>query len=223
MAARTREGTRVTPDQVPPAGDELDGEVQPLAAAGMAPGLPLAASGLPSAELFATLPPPNPAVRAETDRLTRLALAAAAAKDYPAAVPLLQRALALNPNSSAAHYNLGVMLRQAKRTAEAEVHYRQAIALSANCVPAYMNLAELLSERNQFSEALACYGKVIGVEPGNVAAYNNAGLILRRTGQFAAAAAALARAVALAPADPRARFNYAMVVDTAASRAEAVE
>jgi len=192
-------------------------------AVGVAPGLELPGQGAALADILAGLPPPDAAIRAEIERLNRLALADASAGDYAAAIPLLQRSLSLNPDSALAHYNLGVTLALARRAAEAEVHYRKAIALNPKWVPAWMNLAALLSQRAEFDAAIACYDKVAALEPGNIAALNNAALLLRRTGQFEAARARLTEALALAPADPRMRFNQAILEDNAASRREAIE
>src|SRR5258707_7023830 len=199
------------------------GEDQAPIAVGVVPGLALPEERGVLADILAGLPPPGVAIRTETERLNRLALASVSAKEYAAALPLLQRALSLDPDSAAAHYNLGVALALAKRIAEAEAHYRKAIALNPKWGRPWMGLAALLSERTKLGEAIACYDKVTALEPGSVAALSNAALLLRRTGQFEAARARFARALTLAPADPRMRFNHAILEDNAASHRLAIE
>ncbi|MBV9747637.1 MAG: tetratricopeptide repeat protein [Acetobacteraceae bacterium] len=165
----------------------------------------------------------QPRVRQKIGRLNALAIAKASEKDFLGAIELLRQVLNLNPDSPAAHGNLGVALWQAERLADAEIHCRRAIALKQDYVPSYMVLASVLQQRRAFSEALACYNRVVSLQPDNAAAHNNAGLVLRRLGDFAQAETAFARAADLLPDDPRVRFNQLMMRRDDASLPQAIE
>jgi tetratricopeptide (TPR) repeat protein/ribosomal protein S18 acetylase RimI-like enzyme len=192
-------------------------------AVGALPGLSLASGIEPSPQPFAAEPSPDPAAGAEVGRLNRLACAAAAAGNYPAAIALFEQVVALAPKLWAAHFNLAISYLAAKRNDAGERHLRRTLALNPRCLPAWMRLAGVLSEQGRSQHALACYDKAIELQPDNVVALSNAGLLLRRMGQFAAAKIMLARAFELAPDDPRTKFNVVILDDTMAGRREAIE
>src|SRR5258708_24086663 len=106
------------------------GEDQAPVAVGVVPGLALPEERGVLADILAGLPPPGVAIRTETERLNRLALASVSAKEYAAALPLLQRALSLDPDSAVAPYNLRRTFPRAKPKAEAAGHYPKRNALN---------------------------------------------------------------------------------------------
>jgi Flp pilus assembly protein TadD len=213
-------GSGVVTASQPPADEPLADEGAP--ALGVVTGLPLTAQAEPAARFSVPEGPGHPASCSEVERLNRQACAAAAAKDYAGAIRGFQEAVALQPASWMLHYNLAAACLSASRYGDAEANLRQALALNRQCAPAWMQLAPMLSQQGRCRDALAAYDRVVELEPNNVAALNNAGLMLRQLGQFNAAKVTFARAVALAPDNPRTRFNHAILVDTAASRREAL-
>jgi tetratricopeptide (TPR) repeat protein len=186
---------------------------EPAPLAGAAPGLalPAAVAEIASMDGRAAFRPPAAPSRDEVGRLLAAALARFSAKDYPTAIDLLARVVNLDQDSFAAHGNYAIVLRQAKRVAEAEAHCRRAIKLNRSYVPGYRLLAELLTERRDVAAALAAYERLTALEPNDVAAHNNAGLLLRKVGRLDEAQAAFARAGALKPDEPRIQFNLLMM------------
>ncbi|MBK8726285.1 MAG: tetratricopeptide repeat protein [Holophagaceae bacterium] len=71
-----------------------------------------------------------------------------------AAVPLIEKAIALYPEGAAFHVNLGNALRRSARWPEADAAYRRALALDPKLVDASVNLASLLNDQGRFAEAV---------------------------------------------------------------------
>jgi tetratricopeptide (TPR) repeat protein len=198
---------------------EADASVErdPTPLGGGAPGFALPA---PASEIVAIDGPSEPAAsvstpasvrRARVRSLTAAALTKLAARDVAGALDLLAEIVNLDPESFVAHGNYAIVLRQAKRAAEAEAHARRAAALKPDFVQNHKILAELLTDRRDIDGALAAYDRIIALEPDNAAAHNNAGLLLRKIRRPDEAHAAFERAYALRPDQPQIRFNLTMM------------
>jgi tetratricopeptide (TPR) repeat protein/serine/threonine protein kinase len=112
-------------------------------------------------------------------------------------------ALALRPNASAAHVNLGKALKEKGQLDEAITAYRKAIGLDPKHVVAHNNLGIALSAKGQVDAAIAEYRTAIELEPKYALAHNNLGNALRAKGQLHAAITAYRTAIDLDP-----RFAY---------------
>lgn len=199
-------------------------ERDPAPLSGSAPGFKLPT---PAAEIVAVEPPAQPATpmsarRAQLRSLNAAGLARLAAKDLAGAADLLAEVVNLEPESFAAHGNYSIVLRQAKRMAEAEAHARRAVALKPDYIQGYKLLAELLTDRRDVDGALAAYERIIALEPDNISAHNNAGLLLRKMRRWDEAHTAFQRAFALNPDEPRIRFNLTMMQHDDAALDEAI-
>ncbi|MBV9509619.1 MAG: sulfotransferase [Caulobacteraceae bacterium] len=73
------------------------------------------------------------------------------------AVDCFERAIGLNPNFAAAHYNLAAALERQGRIPAAIAALRRAIALKPNLGAAYSRLGNLLQTRGDQAEAMACF------------------------------------------------------------------
>ncbi len=73
-----------------------------------------------------------------SEALNSLALLCRKAKDYPAAVDLLQRAIAARPGYTAAHFNLGVTYSDMGRYAEAAAAFRNALGTQDDTTYLYL-------------------------------------------------------------------------------------
>jgi tetratricopeptide (TPR) repeat protein len=183
-------------------------EPAPLAAAAPGFALPAPAAEIVATEAFAS---PVSAVRAEVNKLNKLALERYFARDYSAALELMARIVNLDPDLFIGHGNYAIVLRHAKRPAEAEAHCRYALSLNPDYAQGYKLLAELLTGRRDIRGAIAAYQRLTAIEPNNVAAHNNAGLLLRKLGRLEESLAEFSRANELEPNDPRVRFNLLML------------
>jgi tetratricopeptide (TPR) repeat protein len=76
------------------------------------------------------------------------------------------RSIALNPDESIPHYNLGIILVEFGRLEDASAEYRRAIALGRPASVAYhLGLAAVLAELRQGQSAAAEYRRAIGLNP----------------------------------------------------------
>jgi tetratricopeptide (TPR) repeat protein/tRNA A-37 threonylcarbamoyl transferase component Bud32 len=108
-------------------------------------------------------------------------------------------ALALRPESSAAHINLGDVLQRQGKVEEAIACYHRAIAIDPTLAAAHMNLGNALCRQGKVQEGFACYHKAINLEPKYALAHYNLGEALRNQGKVEEAIACYHKAIALDP------------------------
>jgi tetratricopeptide (TPR) repeat protein len=116
-----------------------------------------------------------------------------------AAEQLLEQAVAKNPHSPVAYYDLGVAYQRQGNTRQAARNYLHAIAVDRNYVPALFNQAEIFSKRNA-PLAIFYYRRIIHLKPDSPTAYLNLGLLEAATKALHRQAVAdLTKAVKLDP------------------------
>jgi tetratricopeptide (TPR) repeat protein len=92
-----------------------------------------------------------------------------------------ERALAVDPNHSDAHVNLGRLLHEQGATAAAEQHYRAAAQANPEHDTAAFNLGVALEDLGRIDDARAAYATAIALDPDNADAhYNLAGIYEQR-------------------------------------------
>ena len=137
---------------------------------------------------------------AHADSLHMLGLIAYRAGRQDVAADMIQRAIALNCNSSAAAYsNLGGALRAQGRLDDAILAFRQAIALKRDFPEAHHNLGNSLRDKGDLESAIAAYREAIALKPLFPSAYNNLGIALKEKGMVEDAIAAYRQALSLKP------------------------
>jgi tetratricopeptide (TPR) repeat protein len=107
--------------------------------------------------------------------------------DAHAAVPTLQKAVALLPGRAQAQYHLGNALLAAGRPQEAEHCFRAAIGIEPNHVDALNNLGNALMAAKRHAEAAACFQSVLTARPGFPPALFNLGSVFMARDQPEAA------------------------------------
>nr|XP_006633670.1 PREDICTED: transmembrane and TPR repeat-containing protein 2 isoform X1 [Lepisosteus oculatus] len=90
----------------------------------------------------------------------------------------------INVNPAKAWGNLGNVLKNQGKMAEAEKAYRNALYYRRNMADMLYNLGLLLQENNKFSEALYYYKMAISSRPTLASAYLNTGIILMNQGKL---------------------------------------
>ncbi|MBI5689681.1 MAG: tetratricopeptide repeat protein [Verrucomicrobia bacterium] len=120
--------------------------------------------------------------------------------------------LARNPDAWMAHNNLGNVLRESGRFAEAVPHFEAAMRLRPDMPKAPYNLANCLRDLKRPAEAIALYQQAIRNDPGHADAHNNLGRSLRELGRASEALAPGLEAVRLDPASEDARNNLGMTL-----------
>jgi Tfp pilus assembly protein PilF len=122
---------------------------------------------------------------------------------------LMRASIAANATIPDFHNNLGLLLRDARRTAEAIECYRRALEADPVWFEAYNNLGLALEDAGRFEEALGAYGAAIGGQGQFAAARQNLARLLVTLGRYAEGWQEyrwrlLAQGVTRAPPDPSA-------------------
>jgi tetratricopeptide (TPR) repeat protein len=129
------------------------------------------------------------------------------------AVGYYRAALALRPDSSVAHNNLGVALHGNGKVEEAIACYHRAIAADPKAAHAHNNLGLALQDKGELGGAMACYRKAIAVDPRHAPAHYNLGVALDGTGQVEEAIACYRRAIAADPKCAQAHHNLGLLLE----------
>jgi tetratricopeptide (TPR) repeat protein len=115
------------------------------------------------------------------------------------AIDLLKRAISLNGNVAAYHYNLGNAQRDLSDFDAAIASYRRALGLSPDYPEAHNNLGLLLFAARKFDEAAECFQRALRLKPAFPEAFNNLGNALWKQGRADEALDSYQRALALHP------------------------
>jgi tetratricopeptide (TPR) repeat protein len=116
------------------------------------------------------------------------------------AASLYSRAIAEDPTSAIALYDLGDLDQiTLHKSGAAEADYRRALVIDPRFVDARFNLA-ILETASHPESAIAAYETIIGFDATDAGAYLNLGYLLRGVGKSAASVAAFHKAVTLDPA-----------------------
>ncbi len=95
------------------------------------------------------------------------------------AAEYISKAIAINPNISFYHNNLGNVYQNLHDAGEAMKSFREAIHLKHDNVEAHNNLGNALRHLGRKEEALGYYRKAIEIEPDYAAAHNNLANLLK--------------------------------------------
>lgn len=127
-----------------------------------------------------------------------------------------------NPDCWMAHHNLGVVLVNNGRAAEALPHYQRALALRANYVECYTNLGYALNQLGQIDAARTALTEALRLNPDYAEAHNNFGNVCLARQQTALALHHFAEAVRLQPSYLYAHLNLGLTLARVGRVAEAV-
>ena len=105
----------------------------------------------------------------------------------------------MNPDFAAAHNNLGVVLRDQGRLAEAAACCRRAVELMPGSAAVHNNLGNALKDLGKLDEAVACYRRALDLKPDYVEGHNNLGVVFKEQGKLDEAVACCRRALELNP------------------------
>ena len=89
------------------------------------------------------------------------------------AIAHFRRSLALQPQSAAAHYNLGTALTVARRLDEAAGEYGEALRIDPVYANAHNNLGNVLLAQRKYHEAIREFAEVVRLQPESAAAKQN--------------------------------------------------
>ena len=140
-------------------------------------------------------------------------LAAALERDgrLAEAAACYERALALDPGLSRAHFQLGNLFIQQKNIDEAIGCYRRALALTPDYGGAHNNLANALSEQGKLNEAISHYRQAVALKADSPDVHYNLGNALVRQGRLDEGARHYIQALALRPRFAAAQYSLATI------------
>lgn len=122
----------------------------------------------------------------------------------------LKRALLVDPNSAAAHSDMGSMLLDADRLPEALAACDKAIALDPTLLTAHHNRGQVLLRLERYDEAVRSFDDSIALNPDHADGWNDRGTALQRLGRNDEALDSYAKAIAIDPLHDIAFMNRAV-------------
>jgi tetratricopeptide (TPR) repeat protein len=140
---------------------------------------------------------------------TYLALALLGARQPGRALQLLQRAAQRRPPFPPAFFELGKLLRQERRLAEAEAVLRRGMEAAPGVAEFPLALGNVLLERGNMEGAKQTFAAALAIAPGHTAALQGLVLSLKDSGDFEAAAERAREAFARNPSDSEMRLLLA--------------
>jgi predicted O-linked N-acetylglucosamine transferase (SPINDLY family) len=139
------------------------------------------------------------------------------------AVDLLEQAVALAPDTAAAHHDLGVVLGARGRLAEAVSCFERATALKSDYAEAYDSLGTALAGLRRFQEAHACFGQALAINPRLPMVHVHCANALRAQGELDEAVVHYERAIAIDQTCAIAHYNLAATLKELRRTDEAVD
>ena len=114
--------------------------------------------------------------------------------NYDEAIKCFKKAIAIDPNNAAIHYNLGITYYDKGMLDEAITEYKKTIAINPNYIDAHYNLGFTYMEKEMFDEAIVEFKKVIAIDFNSADAHHNLGYSYLKKGLNSMAADHLYRA-----------------------------
>jgi protein O-mannosyl-transferase len=136
---------------------------------------------------------------------------------------LFRHNLALNPNSLAAHINLGNVFFDRGDYQDAKEQYYQVLKIRPDFAQAHNNLGNILEREGKLEQAIAELNLTLQLKPDYAEAYNNLGIVLELQGKMKEAVDDYNKALQLKPdyADPH--NNLGNILAKQGKNQEAVE
>jgi Tfp pilus assembly protein PilF len=134
---------------------------------------------------------------------------------------LWTHALAMDPQSSIAENNLGVVRADQSKLAEAIEHYQRALQMRPDYADAHTNLGDALFQQGKLAEASDHYRQALAIKRDHARAHNNWGIVLARQGKLAEASDHFQAALHISPDNAEAHNNWGIVLVRQGKLAEA--
>jgi len=99
-------------------------------------------------------------------------------------VTFFEHALRVNANSSLAYTNLGFVLVEQGRDADAIAHFNEALRLEPESSVTHLNIGGALERQGKFEDAIHHYNEALRIVPTYARAHTNLGVALAKQGRF---------------------------------------
>lgn len=116
-----------------------------------------------------------------------------------AAVDILEKAVAADPDNAEIHTNLGTAFAGTGQPAKAVASYRKALTLNPNSANALNNLGYSLMALGQSGEAMERYHQALALAPNDINAHNNLGVAYLAQAELDKASDCFKRALDIKP------------------------
>jgi tetratricopeptide (TPR) repeat protein len=133
-----------------------------------------------------------------------------------------KKALEINSDYPEAHYNLGLVLSEIGKTAEAIKEYERVLSIQSDFIRAYNNLGNLLLQTGRREEAILNYKRALRLKPDYVLSLNGLGVALVEIGRPLDAIEQFKKALHVKPDDVDAYDNLTYAYEVANQPADAV-
>jgi len=123
------------------------------------------------------------------------------------ALPLLQKALVLEPERPELHNDLGLLFQDREDFAKAITFHRRALKLNPRFTPALINIGVAHKRLGRIDDAIQACRAALEIDPNLPEGHNNLGNLYRIQGKHAQALRHIRRALQLRPDYPDAQAN----------------
>ena len=128
-------------------------------------------------------------------------------RNYTQALPLIERAIEVNPTLVAAHFNRALALKALNQLQAAQAGVSATLALEPEHPPALHQQGLVLQTLGRTQEALQCFEQLVAITPGDATALTNKGVLLFELGRWSQAEAAFRQALLVQVDNAQAHFN----------------
>jgi tetratricopeptide (TPR) repeat protein len=150
---------------------------------------------------------PVPGPRRATNADYELAIPHFQKRDFDQAIPLLEKAIAANPNLVPALNDLGFAYNEKRLYDKAIPCFKKLIALQPSHVTAHNNLGAAYNGKGLYDEAIPCFRKAIALDPDHAVAHSNLGFAYSAKRLFDQAIPCFEKAIELDPQNVAAHIN----------------
>jgi len=154
--------------------------------------------------------------------LHHLGLIAKNNKEYLSAFELISQAITINPNSAAAHFNLGNVLKSLNKINDAIASYDKAINIKPDH-ELYFLRGIAFHELKKLDEALTSYDESIKLKPDAFTAYSNRGSVLVELKKIKDGIADFDKAIQINSNFINARYNRGLALRLLGKNEESIE
>jgi len=164
----------------------------------------------------------SPAAPISLQMKTALAVARSQLGNYASAIPLLQEAVAANPNTAELHYDLATAYAHRGNYRDAVMEYKETLRLDPGRADTQLLLAKALLNQSAVEEALPYLSDYTHRNPANAEGLEIFGDALKDSNHPDEAIAVLKRALKVNPSSYKAHYDLGVVLGRAGRMDEAI-
>ena len=128
-----------------------------------------------------------------------LGAAAAQSGQLDKSICAFEKVIAVNPDSSESHHNIGIAYQKQGKLDDAIASYKTALSLKPDYAEACNKLGVALKDRGDLREAIVSYKKALSLKPDYAEAYYNLGVAFQNQGQLSKAVVSYEKLLSLRP------------------------